>query len=771
MKKPPDLVAQARARFYRQFPELGPRKAQPAPEEGRLVLGRDNSGAPFTLDSRLLSAHIDMVGGTGGGKSTAMRHFAWLQMESDASLNRATIIIDPHGQHEDSLFRTTLRRIVETGLHTRKKVFVIDPNSEFCTGLALLTGEAEPAVMADHMIEGFERLQGDENLFEKPTLRRALHGLLALLAERGWSLAEADLFLDPQEGSVREWALDTIQDRYARKALMRLHRLASDPRLHKEFEIETIGTENRLAPLLSSRAVRAIVGSQMLDMRDVLDQGAVLLVNTAGHNASSETAGDLLGKLVMRAILFAAKRRTINRLALVFADECARYVSQDWERALAELRKYRVGICSAHQTYAMLGKADDLVRQAIEQIPATKIAFRLNSMEEAATIAPELVKLNLEVPVKVLVKETVVGHRRERLRNSSCGTNTADTRSRATTQSEGRGTSSSHGGNVDESWTRTDSRDTSYQSSVGRSRAVGQSDQESVSEGHTRQRGSSRAHGGSRSTQTGVNEGNSFGQSFDVPVDPWRSGEGADGRAAAYGVADARSVTAGYDNSQNRSSTISEDWSETENNSEADTHQRSHARTYSDITTDSESEAFGVSEGSSDAYSTSRGRNWSASQSHERSTASTVGDSATRGDSRTAGWSDAFVPVLKKRPSAVHSLENVKHMAAEMLCSLPTGVAVVRTIQHGSIEGAIVRIPYRACEPVTDEQYAADLRLVMEGNIGIPMADAMRAIGERERRIMEVARAETLPRVEPEDAKGFRVPVRKPSSSRGDHND
>src|SRR5439155_25185487 len=99
----------------------------------------------------------------------------------------------------------------------------------------------------------------------------ALHGLLAVLSQLGWSLAEADLLLDPDDPhGLREWALQQITDRYAKKALLRLHYLAADPRLRKEFEIETIGTENRLAPLLSSQAMRAIVGHQTLDMRDVL---------------------------------------------------------------------------------------------------------------------------------------------------------------------------------------------------------------------------------------------------------------------------------------------------------------------------------------------------------------------------------------------------------------------------------------------------------------------------------------------------------------------
>ncbi len=106
---------------------------------------------------------------------------------------------------------------------------------------------------------------------------------------------------------------------------------------------------------------------------------------------------------------------------MIFADECARYVSQDWERALAELRKFSGRLCSAHQTFAMLGKPDDPVRQAIEKIPATKIAMRMNSMKEAAEFAPEVMRLDLELPVAALTKPVVVGHKRAWLDNGATG--------------------------------------------------------------------------------------------------------------------------------------------------------------------------------------------------------------------------------------------------------------------------------------------------------------------------------------------------------------
>ena len=229
-------------------PALVPR----APEPGRLILGRDKAGAPLPLDARLLAAHIDMVGGTGAGKSATMRHFGWEHVHSDPKFKRATVIVDPHGAHPDSLLRTTLRRIVQTRLYERKRVFVIDANSHWCVGLRLLDGAA---VVADHMIEassGSRTIKASSKSRRWPQPPRPSGGPLGAQVV----LAQADLLLDPSDAhGIREWGLQKITDRYAVKAMLRLQYLAQDPRLHKEFEIETIGTGNRMAPVLSSRAI------------------------------------------------------------------------------------------------------------------------------------------------------------------------------------------------------------------------------------------------------------------------------------------------------------------------------------------------------------------------------------------------------------------------------------------------------------------------------------------------------------------------------------
>lgn len=122
-----------------------------------------------------------------------------------AAVRRATIILDPNGNHHDSFHRATLRRVIETEIYKKRPAYVIDANSAWCTGIKLLGSGAVPSVDADNGIEAFQRLRGDDEF--GPTLRRALHGSLAALAELGWTLAEADLLLDPFDThDIRAWA-------------------------------------------------------------------------------------------------------------------------------------------------------------------------------------------------------------------------------------------------------------------------------------------------------------------------------------------------------------------------------------------------------------------------------------------------------------------------------------------------------------------------------------------------------------------------------------
>lgn len=142
------------------------------------------------------------------------------------------------------------------------------------------------------------------------------------------------------------------------------------------------------------------------------------------------------------------------------------------------------------------------------------------------------------------------------------------------------------------------------------------------------------------------------------------------------------------------------------------------------------------------------------------STAATVGTAmgATRGTTRAqgtvTGWNEAFEPIMADRPSSVHPLENVKHQAAELLCSLPTGTCVVRCLRNGSIEGAIVQVPERRCAPVDDAQYGADLELVCKQTTRAQRTEAAQAAIEAREQAIIAGAARAISPPEPSSFPG-----------------
>ena len=65
------------------------------------------------------------------------------------------------------------------------------------------------------------------------------------------------------------------------------------------------------------------------------------------------------------------------------------------------------------------------------------------------------------------------------------------------------------------------------------------------------------------------------------------------------------------------------------------------------------------------------------------------------GKSTSEGVTEGIVPVFKELPGAVHSLENVRYMAARKLRSLARGNAFISYVGIEGWKGARVRVPPR----------------------------------------------------------------------------
>jgi hypothetical protein len=399
-----------------------------------LILARDAEGTIVRIPERVRLTHTHVIGSTGAGKSKLLEHM----IRQDIIAGRGVCLLDPHGGAADSLYRSILTWLAESGLEQRRTIHLIDPNApKYTVGfnpLARPDAGTEYSVIAALTLEAVERAWGDEDTLRKPNIRRVLMTTFKVLAELGCTLAEARYLYDRFDRlGFRAYAIEHTRDEEVRADLVDIDFQASE-RNSQRFDIEVLGPINRLAEFVSSPTLRAIVGqtTRLLDIRAAMDGGHIILANLQGGDRVHDPDTRLLGLLLTRFLFFHAKRRTYwSRPFFVYLDECQRYLSGEIDAILAEVRKNGVGVILAHQWLRQLGETDDATRAAILNAPTTKLVFRANNPIEAEELALATLPLNLERVKHVLDKPIVVGHQRTTLKNSAVSKQHASSRSRA----------------------------------------------------------------------------------------------------------------------------------------------------------------------------------------------------------------------------------------------------------------------------------------------------------------------------------------------------
>ena len=345
------------------------------------------------------------------------------------------------------------------------------------------------------------------------------------------TLADAELLFDHHDTlGIRAFMLSRLKDRYAHAVFSDLDQLAKADRTGMRFRDEVVGPLNRLAEFTSAPAIRRIIGQREnnLDLRAALDGGDIILVNLGGGNAANDADTELLGRLLTRFLFFHVKRRTTAKPFWFYLDECQRYLSGDIPSLLAEARKFRTGVILSHQWQSQLGGPDDQTLAAVHNATNLKISFRIKHPKEAKEIAETIMPLDLEQPVKALIKPTVVGHQRTHFNNwsvaehESWGTSESQSTSLSVTDSESDTTSDtvfdSTGWST--SNTLTDNQSWNYdagapcqptQTTVGISSAAltGQSG----SSGTAQSKGNSTSHSVSVTSSESTTESYSYGRS------------------------------------------------------------------------------------------------------------------------------------------------------------------------------------------------------------------------------------------------------------------
>jgi Type IV secretion-system coupling protein DNA-binding domain len=693
--------------------ERHPGLNRPLIDPGMLVLGNDERGRPVAVPAEVRGQHCIILGATGAGKTKLIEH----KIRQDILHGRGVCLIDPHGSHPDSCFRSVLSWMEREGLVGSRPIHLIDPNvGTHVTGfdpLSLPDANYDPAVIADAVLEAIEKLWGEEDTNSKPTLQRVLTAAVTALCELRLTLNELHfLFDDPDdETGVRAWIISELHNEVARGELRWLDDIAKEPRGRGEFRLEVTGPRNRFSKITHLDSLSLMVGQQErnLDFRAALDEGHVILVNLAPGPRLSDKAAQLLGRLLLRMLFFHAQRRTrTDRWFHLYCDEAHLFLSSDVARFLSEIRKYGCACVLSTQHQAGLAQAGLDVLDSVKSNTNIKIIFRSRDPEQAAELAEMVVPLDLERPVEILNRPAVVGHRIRTMHGEARGEQFSTTLSRGTSYGTSRSVGTSR------------SRTATQSASLANGHTAGES--ASWSDGWSTSHGASTAAGTSSTDGTAAADGTSESDAYAPPAKTLFGERELELRGSTKGKSSQNSTSA--------------------------------ARTLSASRAENSSRGANGSEGGSWSVgrSFSRSRGWASSEglstsiSRATSEASSTSVGKSSGVSSSTSLQEALEPIYHDLPGAVHGIENVRYMAARAVRNLRTGQAIISFVDAKGLQTSFLQVSHVESCTLPEDQFVALRTQVLEASPSALRTEAARAhIAQRAERVIAAAKKRNEP--------------------------
>lgn len=333
-----------------------------------------NEGRKFGVRRADRRAHLYVIGKTGTGKSTLLETL----IRQDVAHGEGLALLDPHGD----LAERVLAGIPE---ERQGDLLYLDPAGREPLGFNPL--ESVPPMKrplaAAGLLEVFKKIWADS---WGPRLEHILrNALLALLDQPEATMGDVlRLFADPM---FRRHVASRIQNPHVR--MFWVEEYEGYP---ARFRAEAIAPiQNKVGAFIANPILHRIVGraTSSFDLRRVMDEGKILIVNLAkgkiGEDAAALLGAMLVSKVGLAALSRAETPESHRRDFYLYLDEFQNFTTLSLASMLSELRKYRVNMILAHQYLAQL---DPQIRNAILGNVGTIISFRVG-MEDAEILAKE----------------------------------------------------------------------------------------------------------------------------------------------------------------------------------------------------------------------------------------------------------------------------------------------------------------------------------------------------------------------------------------------
>ena len=307
-----------------------------------LRLGLDiesKSLVELSPDNRRQGTYIAGVNGT--GKTILLMNTAL----SDAQQGDGLCFLDPHGDAVEAL----LALMPE---HRKKDVIYFNPaDIDYPFGLNLFEC---PDINDPRLVDLVcsEIIGTFKKLYEAswgPRLEDILrHAILVVLYNPGSTLLDLHLVLSSKEYRLKmlENVKDPIITQYWEKIF---------PKNNKDAQEWLASSFNKIGRFLVNSLVRNIVGQpkSSFNIKDIMNQGKILLVNLAkgkiGEDNSSLLGSVLVGKILIAALSRAEIDQENRKQFHLIVDEFHSFATESFPTLQSEARKFAIDTMVAHQ--------------------------------------------------------------------------------------------------------------------------------------------------------------------------------------------------------------------------------------------------------------------------------------------------------------------------------------------------------------------------------------------------------------------------------------
>ncbi|MFP5234335.1 MAG: type IV secretory system conjugative DNA transfer family protein [Acidobacteriota bacterium] len=334
------------------------------------------SGRRHTVTSLRRTTHLAVLGKTGSGKSSLLRHMG----REDIRAGRGFVWFDLHGDATPFLLRAIAEKERTHERHLSDRVIVIAPgDEEVSVGFNPLDADRPDFVRVAEFAAILRARWGLDHFGARTDelLRNALY----VLSANGMTLLELAPLLTHH--GFRAAALKNLPNPEVRQYFEARYDRASDG-------MKTAMREpilNKTSAFTADPHFRHMVGQQRstFSMRDAMDRGYWVIadLNKGRLGEHALTLASLLFAVVKSA-LFTRERRS---LFTIYADEMQNFVVRESgvESVLSEARKFGVSVVSANQ---FLDQYPASMRAAILSV-GTHAFFQL-SPQDAVAVAQAL---------------------------------------------------------------------------------------------------------------------------------------------------------------------------------------------------------------------------------------------------------------------------------------------------------------------------------------------------------------------------------------------